>query len=98
MIQIKTAHHTFLCYSLFDHPPQGIGISPIFNVADMKLYKGDNNNIYSCDSSKANWIKGSSTEQTIKCILDTKIVKKNKSKTYKEYLVKWQGLTEVEAT
>ena len=104
VIQIKTTHHTFLCYTLSDNPPQGIGIPPIFNVVDLKLYKGDNNNIDSYENNKedtkVDWIKDLPLKKSLKLeyILDTKTIKKTRNKTCKEYLVKWQGFPEVEAT
>ena len=61
----------------------------------MKLYKGDNNNIDSCDNNKVDtevdWIKDLPLKKSLKleCILNTKTIKKTRNKTYKEYLVKW---------
>ena len=49
--------------------------------------------------SKVEWVKDLPPNKPLQleCILDTKTIKKIRKKTYKEYLVKWQGLLEVEA-
>lgn len=81
--------------------PQGLGISPIFNVSDLFLDKGDVAGSYAGLKSKGDegWVKDipSSQPQELERILDTKVVKKTRKKTYKEYLVKQSGLPDEDA-
>ena len=85
--------------------PIGIGISPIFNIADLYPYtvddigqSGEDNN--PTEPKKVNWLKQMPTTRPIeaKAILETKIAKKTRGKEYLEYLVKWQGHPEEDST
>lgn len=46
------------------------------------------------------WVKDPSPSKAVQleCILDTKVINKIRGGTYKEYLVKWAGLSESETT
>lgn len=77
--------------------PQCLGISPIFNVSDLFPYKGDN--VVGSDASFSREgdegsVKDLPPSQPLKLesMLDTKVIKKSRKKTYKEYLVKWSSL------
>ena len=78
--------------------PTGIGISPIFNVADLYPYKIDDTGQPEEDGDptaleEVDWIKHMPTERPTEAeaILETKVMKKTKGKEYLEYLVKWRG-------
>ena len=69
-----------------------MGISPIFNVSDLYPYRKDDTK-GSEDQEKIQWEKQLPIEekpQTEK-IIDQRIEKKTRRKTYFEYLVKWKG-------
>ena len=79
--------------------PPTLSVSPIFNVFDLTLYKGD----VGCD------VIGTSTSSDnadildffrnlpprkpvqLEKILESKLLRKTKTKTYMHYLVKWKG-------
>lgn len=75
--------------------PAGVGISPIFNVADIYPFTiGDTGQIvgdkYIDDDMQ--WLKQMAVAQQLEAedILDTKIAKSTRQKDYLEYLVKWK--------
>ena len=78
--------------------PIGIGISPIFNVADLYPYKIDDTEQPEEDGDpttleEVDWLKHMPTERPTEAeaILETKVAKKTRGKEYLEYLVKWRG-------
>ena len=77
--------------------PTSIGISPIFNVADLYPYKIDDTGQPEEDGDpmapeEVNWLKHMPMERPTEAeaILETKVVKKTRGKEYLEYLVKWR--------
>jgi hypothetical protein len=72
--------------------PDGVGISPIFNVSDLYPYSK-----YDIERSEnqgnIQWEKQMPVVEKLQMenILDHRIGKKTRRKTYFEYLVKWEG-------
>ena len=78
--------------------PTGIGIYPIFNVADLYPYKIDDTRQPKEDGDpttleEVDWLKQMPMERPTKveAIMETKVVKKTIGKEYLEYLLKWRG-------
>jgi hypothetical protein len=72
--------------------PNNVGISPIFNVAGMYPYREDE--IGGSDDQKdIIWEKKNPIAEKpwMEKIIDQRIGKRTKRKTYFEYLVKWKG-------
>jgi hypothetical protein len=72
--------------------PYGVGILPIFNVSELYPYRKDDTEGLE-DQEKIQWEKQmplAKKPQTEK-IVDQRISKKTRRKTYFEYLVKWKG-------
>jgi hypothetical protein len=69
--------------------PDGIGISPIFNISDLYPYKAG------ADSEQPNvqWTKQMPVAEKpqMESILDKRVSKRTRRKEYFEYLVKWKG-------
>jgi hypothetical protein len=72
--------------------PNDVGISPIFNVSDMYPYREDDTE-RSEDQVKVQWEKQMPVAEKpqMEKIVDQRIDKKTRRKTYFEYLVKWKG-------
>ena len=82
--------------------PAGIGISPIFNVADLFPYTTD---LEEKEEDGTTWSTWSTQEDgeawkrqmpyfqppEIESILDTQVVKRTRQKEYMQYLVKWKN-------
>ena len=70
----------------------GVGISPIFNVSDLYPYRKDDTKGLA-DQVKIQWEKQMpiADKPHMEKILDQRIGKKTRRKTYFEYLVKWKG-------
>jgi hypothetical protein len=72
--------------------PDGIRISPIFNVSDLYPYKDEEAGIGN-EHSEVQWRKKMlvAEKPQMECILDKRVSKKTRRKKYIEYLVKWKG-------
>ena len=75
--------------------PTGVGISPIFNVADLYPYvAGDNGTFIEGEDpiKYLQWVRQMPVTQPleVEVILGTKVVKSTRKKDYLEYLVKWK--------
>jgi hypothetical protein len=77
--------------------PSGVGISPIFNVADLYSFKETKD--VSIDEpvndgdQTIGWKKQlpRAVQKEIETVLDMKVLKKIRGKEYFQYLVKWKG-------
>jgi hypothetical protein len=71
--------------------PEDVGISPIFNISDLYPYREDDTR--SEDQKEIQWEKQMPIEENphMEEIIDQRIGKKTRRKTYFEYLVKWKG-------
>jgi hypothetical protein len=72
--------------------PDGVGISPIFNVTDLYPYR-DEEAIVEDEQKEIKWTKQMLVAENpqMENIINKKISRKTKRKEYFEYLVKWKG-------
>jgi hypothetical protein len=72
--------------------PDGIGISLIFNIADLYPYRAGEAEI-GTEEPVIQWIKQLPVAEKpqMECILDKRVGKKTRIKQYYEYLVKWKN-------
>jgi hypothetical protein len=72
--------------------PDGIGISPIFNVSDLYPYKAGEAET-SDEQPEVQWQKQMPVAEKpqMEQILDKRVGKKTRRKEYFEYLIKWKG-------
>jgi hypothetical protein len=72
--------------------PEGIGISPIFNISDLYPYRTDTTDT-GTEEPVVQWQKQLPVAQKpeMEYILDKRIGKKTRRKQYFEYLVKWKN-------
>jgi hypothetical protein len=72
--------------------PDGIRISPIFNVSDLYPYKDEGEGT-SDEQPKVQWTKQIpfAKKPQMESILDKRVSKRTRRKEYFEYLVKWKG-------
>jgi hypothetical protein len=73
--------------------PDGIGISPIFNVSDLYPYRAGETETASDEQPEVQWQKQMPVAEKpqMEQILDKRVGKKTRRKEYFEYLVKWKG-------
>jgi len=74
--------------------PKGFGISPIFNVSEIYLFKELVNDPTNAPiSDKAQWEKQPALAPTkqIQSIIDKRVAKRTSNKEYFQYLVKWKN-------
>ena len=81
----------------------GVGISPIFNVADIYPFTTDDTGHITWDKytdDDLQWLKQMPVAQQLEAeeILDTKVAKSTRKKDYLEYLVKWKAHPVEDAT
>jgi hypothetical protein len=74
--------------------PNGVEISPIFNVMDLYPYR-DKEEGEEDEHEKIQWTKQMLVAKNpqMEIIIDKRIRKKTRRKEYFEYLVKWKGHT-----
>jgi hypothetical protein len=72
--------------------PDGIEISPIFNISDLYPYK-DEEAREDSEQTEVQWTKQIPVAENpqMESILDQRISKRTRRKEYFEYLVKWKG-------
>jgi hypothetical protein len=70
----------------------GVGISPIFNIADLYPYRAEEVGAEE-EQKEIQWIKQMpvAVEPQMEIIIDKRVSKKTRRKEYFEYLVKWKG-------
>ena len=70
--------------------PADLNISPVFNISDLIEYyeRGDSNEVVDIQ-----WSIPAATSDTreIEEILDSRVGRSTRNRTYEEYLVKWKG-------
>jgi hypothetical protein len=68
--------------------PDGIRISPIFNISDLYPYKAEE-----AGEEEIQWTKQMPVAEKpqMERIIDKRVSKKTRRKEYFEYLVKWKG-------
>jgi hypothetical protein len=69
--------------------PDGIGISPIFNISDLYPYKSREDS----EKPEVQWTKQMLVVEKpqMESILDKRVSKRTRRKEYFKYLVKWKG-------
>jgi hypothetical protein len=72
--------------------PYDVGISPIFNISDLYPYKGDEAGKMK-DQKEVQWKKQMPVAEKpqMEKIIDQRIGKNTRRKTYFEYFIKWKG-------
>jgi hypothetical protein len=72
--------------------PDGIGISPIFNISDLYPYRAEEAGADS-EQTEVQWTKQMPVAEKpqMESILDKRVSKRTRRKEYFEYLVKWKG-------
>ena len=79
--------------------PTNIGLSNIFNVCDLYPYKGNANyDIGQVDEVEVPTGLPKQPPYEFECLLDTKVLKETKRKTYYKYLVQWKNKPMEDAT
>jgi hypothetical protein len=72
--------------------PDGIGISPIFNISDLYPYKAEEAGADN-EQTEVQWDKQMPVAERpqMERILDKRVSRRTRRKEYFEYLVKWKG-------
>jgi hypothetical protein len=72
--------------------PEGIGISPIFNISDLYPYRTEDEGAGTNEQPVIQWQKKLPVAQKpeMECILEKSVGRKTRRKQYLEYLVKWK--------
>jgi hypothetical protein len=72
--------------------PDGVRISPIFNVMDLYPYRAEEAGVED-EQEKIQWTKQMPVAENpqMESIIDKRISRKTRRKEYFEYLVKWKG-------
>jgi hypothetical protein len=72
--------------------PNGVGISPIFNIADLYPYRDEEAGAKD-EKEEIQWTKQMpiAEKSQMESIIDKRINRKIRRKEYFEYLVKWKG-------
>ena len=80
--------------------PPDVGISPIFNVADLYKYEDDGAEEMSANKEQIEWKEHLPPAQPLQPekILDKRVFKKTKGQEYFQYLIKWKDKPEEDAT
>ena len=82
--------------------PLDVGISPIFNVANLYKYEGEtaDDRAQDQETQEIDWVKQLPTAKELQPerILDKKVFKKTRGQDYFQYLIKGKGQSTAEAT
>ena len=80
--------------------PPYVGISPIFNVADLYKYEDDGAEERSADKGRIEWKEQLPPAQPLQPekILDKRVFRKTRGQEYFQYLIKWKDKPEEDAT
>ena len=77
--------------------PEGIGISPIFNVADLYPYKEIEEKLQKepieDEVQTLNWEEQmpKTIKKEVEVVLEKRVAKRTRGQVYFQYLVKWRG-------
>ena len=77
--------------------PEGIGISPIFNVADLYPYKETETELQEetteDEVQTLNWEEQmpKTVKREVEAVLEKRVSKRTRGQVYYQYLVKWKG-------
>ena len=80
--------------------PPDVGISPIFNVADLYKYEDDGVEERAADEEQIEWREQLPPAQPLqpKKILDKRPFRRTRGQEYFQYLIKWKDKPEEDAT
>ena len=80
--------------------PPDVGISPIFNVADLYKYEDDGAEEISADKEQIEWKEQLPPTQPLQPekILDKRPFRRTRGQEYFQYLIKWRDKPEEDAT
>ena len=80
--------------------PPDVGISPIFNVADLYKCEDDGAEEGPAEKEQIEWAKQLPPAQPLQPekILDKRVFKKTRGQEYFQYLIKWKDKPEEDAT
>ena len=73
-------------------------IHPVFHVSNLKPYHEDKEDPGRRISTRAPTAVVTSYDKEVDYIMADRVLRKNKFHPYKEYLMKWKGLQEIEAS